>query len=141
MIEKNELRMMRLGSALVSVGVLGLLAAGSALAADYELEIKFEDNCPVEVVDKGNSCTALGESAGKDKACAKRKDKLVWKSNPEGKSFTLYFDPLKGGPKYKGNRGEYSRHIDADAPIAAYKYTIVSPGCEPFDPRIVIRPN
>jgi hypothetical protein len=137
MIERIEKRITRRGSAMVSLAALVLFAAGPAAAAEYSLVINFDGDCPDEVEDAGNSC----ESPEPDKACAKRNDKLVWTTNPEGKKFTLYFDPLKGGPKHESNGGSYSRRIDSDAPIATYKYTIVSPGCSPKDPRIVIRPD
>ena len=123
----------------VASAMVALLHAGSVAAEDYSLIIEFnEQGCPTAVDDAGKSC---GEDSKKDKACARRNDKLIWTTDPEGKEFTLYFDPLKGGPKHKSNDGSYSRHIDADAPIATYKYTIVSPGCSPKDPRIVIRPD
>ena len=138
MIERGMGRIKRLGTVALGVMALVLAAAGTASAAEYSLVIQFDGDCPDEVKDASSSC---GDSSEADKACAKRNDKLVWTTNPEGKKFTLYFDPLKGGPKHKSNDGSYSRHIDADAPIATYKYTIVSPGCSPKDPRIVIRPD
>jgi hypothetical protein len=137
MMEPTNRRTMRIAAAGMFAGLV-LAAAGPAAAAEYSLVIQFEDGCPDAVEDASESC---GESSAADKACAKRNDKLVWTTNPEGKEFTLYFDPLKGGPKHESSGGSYSRHIDSDAPIATYKYTIVSPGCTPKDPRIVIRPD
>ncbi len=138
MIKRNRFAK-EAGLGVVVLAMSALFFAGSVAAAEYTLVIEFNDSgCPKAVDDASKSC---GDDAKKDKACARRNDKLTWITEPEGKEFTLYFDPLKGGPKHDSNGGSYSRHIDSDAPIATYKYTIVSPGCAPKDPRIVIRPD
>ena len=146
MIEKSNERKTSRKPAMAGLAALLLIAGGPAAAAEYSLVIHFDGKCPKKVEDVGKSC---GDETEKDKACAKRNDKLVWTTNPAGKDFKLYFDPLKGGPKHESNGGEYSRHIEdkrGSEKIPAgveYKYTVVGKECqnEPHDPRIVIRPD
>ncbi len=141
MLERNVGRTTGPGPAMASLAALMLLASGPATSAEYSLVIHFDGECPTMVEDAGNSC---GDDVEDNKACAKRKDKLVWTSKPEGKDFTLYFDPLKGGPKHKSQGGTYDRHIDEKIPVnVEYKYTVVGKECpeKPHDPRIVIRPD
>lgn len=146
MIKRNRVAK-RAAAGVVALAISALFHAGSVAAAEYSLVIEFDDdNCPEAVDDAGKSC---GDDAMKDKACAKRNDKLVWTTRPAGKDFRLYFDPLKGGPKHESKDGKYSRHIEdkrGDEKIPAgveYKYTVVGNECphKPHDPRIVIRPD
>lgn len=140
------------GPTALGVGFLLLLTAGCAKAADYELVIMLdEDGCPVEVADASESCAAAGERVEKNKACGTNgTDTLKWVTEPPGTEFRLFFDPFQAGPKHKSRQGEYSRKLDAgtprkdsDQPAITYKYTVVveDEACDPFDPRIVVRPR
>ncbi|MDH3337039.1 MAG: hypothetical protein OEM85_14990 [Gammaproteobacteria bacterium] len=76
--------------------------------------------------------------------CVGRGDFIVWRSkSPPNVKYEIFFDPIYGARLKAGHNGIIVRPIDANAPIATYKYSIVREGCAPnlantYDPHIRI---
>ena len=103
------------------------------------ITISFSGDCP----DASNAGLTITEDVGK---------RLLFVSSPAGKAYSITFDPFVGRPYRSDRDGEIKtlplsasaipRRPEAkrDAPEEfVFKYTIHAPGCDPVDPRIVVR--
>ena len=98
-------------------------------AQSIEAGIAFdEEGCPVKVTDEVLK--------------VRRRDTITWravdaKGEQANVSFNIFFDPISGRA-LRSSGSTLREMIDAQAPIALYKYTIVGTGCpdKPLDPEI-----
>lgn len=106
----------------------------------YILDIHWNatNRCKVDsVTEDTTSCVLPGTAF-----CVGRSDFIIWRSNnPSDAKYEIFFDPIKGMPLKAGRHGIILRAIDANAPLADYKYSIVRDGCAPnldnvYDPHI-----
>ncbi|MEO1078367.1 MAG: hypothetical protein AAFY29_02350 [Pseudomonadota bacterium] len=116
------------------LAAMALSACGKSPEDSYEAQsleatITFDaEGCPISVSEKVIE--------------ARRRDFITWSgvdANGEKAKvpFVIFFDPLHGRAlRSKGNN--LRRMVNAKAPIATYKYTIVGRGCpdKPLDPTI-----
>lgn len=106
----------------------------------YVVDITWSTTEPCKVDSVTEDPTAC-LMAGAD-LCVGRGDFIVWVSNnPSDAKYEIFFDPIYGARLKAGRNGIIVRPIDATAPIATYKYSIVREGCAPdlantYDPRI-----
>lgn len=103
--------------------------------------IKFQGSskCKIEsVTAESNSCGF----ADPTDICVVQNKFLEWQSDPNSVGFDIYFDPIKGGPKYTAPNGKKKVRIDATVPPGMYKYSILGrhnacdPDTDALDPRI-----
>lgn len=62
--------------------------------------------------------------------CIPRSKWVEWQSTP-AKRYKIYFSPFNTGSFNAGGNGRAKGKVDANAPFALYKYTIVAHGCDP----------
>ncbi len=109
-------------------------------ANPYILDITWDatDRCKVDSVTEDTTTCVLPGTA----FCVGRGDFIIWRSNnPSDAKYEIFFDPILGRPLKARRKGIVVRMIDAKAPIADYKYSIVRDGCSPnlenvYDPHI-----
>lgn len=136
----KTIHLVRVTAAMLSAAMLGACAGmepvGSGDENDpYIITIKFSET-PCKVSSVSHTLPNCKYSSQK---CVRRNDFLQWESDPDGIKYEIYFDPLTGAPLVSNNNGILKRRIDADAPFAEYKYSIVKNGCnsatDTYDPR------
>ncbi len=118
----------------------GLLAKGDQ-NDPWIVTIKFQGNskCKIQSVTAEVNACGLANSA---EICVRQSKFLRWQSDPNGVGFDIYFDPIKGGPKYTAPNGKKKVQIDANVPPGMYKYSILGrdnacdPDTDALDPRI-----
>lgn len=105
----------------------------------YVLKINFNatNNCKIDSVKE--DMTICNSRAGE--FCVKRKQWIIWVSNPADIQYRIFFDPMLDRPLRSNRKGFIVKPINENAPIAEYKYSIVRKGCKPddvntFDPHI-----
>jgi len=96
-----------------------------------------KDNCVVADTER-DPTICLAKRSG---FCVERKQKIVWRSDPVGIKYELFFHPFLGQPFKSDANGVTRKTIKPDAPIANYKYSILAVGCVPnerntYDPHI-----
>jgi hypothetical protein len=122
---------------MASAALLGLTSSGAS-AADIPVKVMFDaDSCPIGV---DNDEVVVTRAS---------RDKVVWTAhNADGSAtmqvqYSIYFDPFRGRPLADSNSDGVvtSPPVDAAAPEAQYKYTVLAAACpqKPFDPRIRLR--
>ena len=134
---------------IVIVMLAGLMAACAAMPGPgasgtstdpYTVDIYWSttDSCKVDkVVESATTCIGVTSDI-----CVGRGDFIEWRSNdPSNAKYEIFFDPIQNAPLKAGGNGRIKKPMDANAPIATYKYSIVRDGCSPtldntYDPHI-----